>query len=499
MAFVRATVRDFRYTRRSSSLPTHPGRLTSLCDIERFPPFPAVGRVYAETRLVGPGETATDGRARLDRLVDWMQAIAYADIIDAGLDGLVLWVVRRAELRVARFPRLGEVIEVRTSCSALGSRWAERRTSMPGVEASAVWVAIDPQTLRPARIDQLADVYGESAGDRRVRTGLTHPAPPADAASRPWPLRRSDLDVGGHVNNAAFLQALEEEDLQAPLTVEVEYHVPTHARTGRHPVGRRPPLAGHGRRHGARVLPRHERPSSMSAEMIDITTPDGVADAYRTGEGPGVLLLIDAFGLRPQIERMADRIAAQGYTVLAPNVFYRHQRGELLPGVDLRDPAQRDPALEIVFPLVRGLTPDMITSDAGPYLDQLPDGQAALTGYCMGGRLGWAIAASYGDRIAALGCFHTGGLVTDGEDSPHTRAGEIDAELYFGHADHDRGMTPENIAALDGALDNAGVNHTTEVYEGAQHGYTMADTAAYSEAAAERHFTNLFALLGRTL
>jgi acyl-ACP thioesterase len=201
--------------------------LTSLCGIERFPPFPAVGRVYAETRRVGPGDTAPDGRARLDRLVDWMQAIAHADVIDAGLDGLVLWVVRSAELRVERFPRLGENVEVRTSCSALASRWAERRTSMPGVEANALWVAIDPQTLRPARIDALAELYGESAGDRRVRTALKHPAPPPDAARRPWPLRRTDLDVGGHVNNAAYWQALEEEaDLAAPLTVEIEHHVP---------------------------------------------------------------------------------------------------------------------------------------------------------------------------------------------------------------------------------------------------------------------------------
>jgi carboxymethylenebutenolidase len=235
----------------------------------------------------------------------------------------------------------------------------------------------------------------------------------------------------------------------------------------------------------------------MSGSMVDITTADGVADAYVVGEGPGVLLLIDAFGLRPQIEHMADRIAGHGYTVLAPNVFYRAQRGELLPGVDLHDPAARGPAFEKVMPLVRALTPDLIARDAPAYLDRLPQGEAALTGYCMGGRLGWAIAASYPDRVAALGCFHTGGLVTDGDTSPHLRAGELDTEIYFGHADHDRSMTADNIATLDAALDAAGVKHTTEVYEGAQHGYTMADTASYSEAAAERHYTNLFALLER--
>lgn len=60
-------------------------------------------------------------------------------------------------------------------------------------------------------------------------------------------------------------------------------------------------------------------------------------------------------------------------------------------------------------------------------------------------------------------------------------------------------MTPEQIAVLDEALDDAGVPHVTEVYEGAMHGYTMGDTPSYSEAAAQRHFEALFGLLERTL
>jgi acyl-ACP thioesterase len=154
-------------------------------------------------------------------------------VVDAGLDGVVLWVVRRGALDVARFPRLGEQVEVRTACSALGARWAERRTTITGAqggraEAVALWVAIDPRTLRPARIDHMAGVYGESAGDRRVRTGLTHSPPPADAAARPWRWRRADLDVGGPVNNAAYWQAIEEELLAEPeaLYAEVEHRAP---------------------------------------------------------------------------------------------------------------------------------------------------------------------------------------------------------------------------------------------------------------------------------
>ena len=242
----------------------------------------------------------------------------------------------------------------------------------------------------------------------------------------------------------------------------------------------------------------------MSATTIDIPTADGVADAYLARPDdenghPGVLLLVDAYGLRPQIERMADRIAAQGFDVLAPNVFYRAGRAPLLTDVDLKDPAQRGPVLERVMVLARSLTRETIAADAAAYLDVLGDRPVGLTGYCMGGRLGWRIAVAHAERVAALGCFHTGGLVTDGDDSPHLRAGDLRAELYLGHADNDRSMTPEQIATLDAALDAAGVRHRTEVYRGAQHGYTMADTAAYDEAAAERHFTELFALLDRTV
>src|SRR4051794_7883691 len=147
--------------------------------------FPTNGRSFSERRLVGPGDTAVDGRARLDAIVNWLQAVAYADVIDAGLQDLVLWVVRRVKLRVERFPQLGEYIEVTTACSALASRWAERRTRLPGVEAVALWVAVDPKTLRPARIDALADVYGESAGD--PRGGGRPRAPPAPARPPPAP------------------------------------------------------------------------------------------------------------------------------------------------------------------------------------------------------------------------------------------------------------------------------------------------------------------------
>src|SRR3954454_13273600 len=95
----------------------------------------------------------------------------------------------------------------------------------------------------------------------------------------------------------------------------------------------------------------------MASSTVDITTPDGVADAYfaspdGAGDHPGVLLIMDAFGLRPRIEEMADRIAAQGYVVLAPNVFYRAGRTPLFDVPDLTDADARAAFFEQIRPLM---------------------------------------------------------------------------------------------------------------------------------------------------
>ena len=244
----------------------------------------------------------------------------------------------------------------------------------------------------------------------------------------------------------------------------------------------------------------------MATTELEVTTPDGTADAVLArpdGEPRGaVLFVMDAFGLRPRITEMAERIAGEGYVVLAPNVFYRGGHAPVLPVPDLQDPDERAAFFKQVRPFIDRLDADAARADGGAYLDALAaeaPGPAAITGYCMGARFGFRIAAAHPDRVAALGGFHAGGLATDAPDSPHRAAGDVAAELYFGHADQDPSMTAEQIATLDEALDEAGVRHRTEVYAGASHGYSMSDTAVYDEAATKRHFRELLALLERTL
>ena len=124
--------------------------------------------------------------------------------------------MRRARIDIAQMPQLGERVELRTWCSGIGQRTAERRTALQGdgggaVEAVAVWAHLDPATGAPGRLsERFHEVYGPSAGPGRPDHRLRHPAPPDDAPRLPWTFRAADVDVAGHVNNAVYWEALEE-------------------------------------------------------------------------------------------------------------------------------------------------------------------------------------------------------------------------------------------------------------------------------------------------
>jgi acyl-ACP thioesterase len=178
---------------------------------------PAGGRVFHHPAAVGLADVTPSGRARLDAIARWLQDAAWADLLDTGIEDEGVWIVRRLELRVAAAPRFGEALEIATFCSGTGPLWAERRSTIRGegdsvVEAAALWVHLSRDGLHPRPIPpDFAAVYGEAATRRRVRARLRHPPPPAGAPTRPWAFRAADLDMAGHVNNAAYWAAIEEE------------------------------------------------------------------------------------------------------------------------------------------------------------------------------------------------------------------------------------------------------------------------------------------------
>jgi acyl-ACP thioesterase len=134
---------------------------------------------------------------------------------------------------VRDYPGFGQRVGLRTFCSATGPRWAERTTTLAGpdgdlMQARAVWVAVTRTEGRPCPLGAAFHrLYGPSAGGRHVSARLSHPAPPQDGGGQPWPLRATDIDPAGHVNNSIHWAAV--EDVLAgragpPATAELEYH-----------------------------------------------------------------------------------------------------------------------------------------------------------------------------------------------------------------------------------------------------------------------------------
>lgn len=245
--------------------------------------------------------------------------------------------------------------------------------------------------------------------------------------------------------------------------------------------------------------------ANAQAQVIEkdvaIKTPDGTCDAAffhpPTGAHAAVLVWADAFGLRPGLRELGKRLAAEGYSVLVPNPFYRAAKA---PVVEMPPDFARDRAK--ITPLMATVTAaGAAERDAAAYIAWL-DAQAQVDkskkigtqGYCMGGALIMKTAAAVPNRVGAAASFHGGGLTTANPDSPHLLIPKMKARLYFGIAVNDDAQQPESKTILRTACDAAKMNAEIEVYAQAQHGWCMADTTAYHRESAEKAWAKLLAL-----
>jgi carboxymethylenebutenolidase len=243
----------------------------------------------------------------------------------------------------------------------------------------------------------------------------------------------------------------------------------------------------------------------MKEEEIEVPTADGTADAVffhaADGRGPGVIFLPDGIGTRPSQRQMAARIAAEGYNVLLPNIYYRTARAPFFSEkVDFTDERTKARFAE----LTSAVSPDAMERDGSAYVDyvasraEVSDGPMGVVGFCFTGAFALRTAAARPDRIAAAASFHGGRLYKDDPSSPHLLLPRIRARLYFGHARDDGSMPAEAIARLEAALAESGLAYESETYN-ARHGWTVPDSAAYDEPEAERAFGKLRALFAATL
>jgi acyl-ACP thioesterase len=191
--------------------------------------------VLEGARKVRLGDVGPKGRLRLDAVARYAQDASADDTADVALPDAESWVVRRTVIEVRTAPRYLEPLTSATWCAGIGSHYAERRVEMIGerggrVDVATVWVHVDHASGRPRKLAASFDeLYGAAAGGRRIKARLLHPGPPVAPSERwPWPLRATDVDVLGHVNNAACWEVVEEAlaarpHLRVPLRAELEH------------------------------------------------------------------------------------------------------------------------------------------------------------------------------------------------------------------------------------------------------------------------------------
>lgn len=199
--------------------------------------FPEQGRRFTSSSRVRFADTGPGRRLRLDALARLVQDAGTEDLADAGMDPASPWVLRRVAVWVpGGWPILGDPVTVTTFCAGLAERWGERRSTVSSasgtIEVSAVWIFLDA-TGRPGRLSSdFVDIYAASAAGRKTSSRLHHPGPPDPGPGleeREWPLRSSDFDAFGHVNNAAWWMPIEDELARhqlIPRFAEVEFRSP---------------------------------------------------------------------------------------------------------------------------------------------------------------------------------------------------------------------------------------------------------------------------------
>ena len=245
----------------------------------------------------------------------------------------------------------------------------------------------------------------------------------------------------------------------------------------------------------------------MIEQTVEIATKDGATTTFivhpeRGGPFPIILFFMDAPAIREELRDMARRIAAVGYYVMLPNLYYRKGVMEMkdLPALAEAEARAR------MFEYMGSLTIPLVMDDADCLLDYAGRDAAAsrgavgTIGYCMSGQYAINAAARHPERITCAASLYGVQLVTDAPDSPHLAAQKAKAELYFACAEHDTWAPLEMVEALDASMKAEGVNAEVELYPGVHHGFAFPQRGAvYDKPAAERHWERLFSLFARNL
>lgn len=241
-------------------------------------------------------------------------------------------------------------------------------------------------------------------------------------------------------------------------------------------------------------------------ETIEVRTEDGICPTHvftpdaPKNDLPAIIMFMDAYGIRPAMFELGERLAAGGYCVALPDLYYRSgwTAADAVGLFAIKE--KREFWTANVLPTISAPN---IMRDMRAWISYLQsradvrEGGIGTTGYCLGGRLSLTAAGTFPDDVVAAASYHGGGLATDSPESPHRLAPKMKARIYVAGAKDDRGFDDAQKQRLEDALTAAHVEHKIETYD-AHHGWVPSDTAEHDEAATERHWVTTFELLDET-
>jgi carboxymethylenebutenolidase len=222
----------------------------------------------------------------------------------------------------------------------------------------------------------------------------------------------------------------------------------------------------------------------ISTTTIRLRTGDGEMKCHQAqprgqGKFPAVMVIMEAFGLNDHIKDVTERIAAEGYVAIAPDLYYRES-----PNVVGYDQLQE------AIGLMQRLDAEKVVVDLQHVIAHLKSqnfvngDRIGITGFCMGGTIAFVAACRFPTDIKAAVPFYGGSIADDSPTAPLNAAGDLQAPILCFFGEKDPYISPSQVQRLEDTLRALGKSHEIKVYAGADHGFFCDERASYHPEAA---------------
>ncbi|HEY2918428.1 MAG TPA: dienelactone hydrolase family protein [Candidatus Binatia bacterium] len=222
----------------------------------------------------------------------------------------------------------------------------------------------------------------------------------------------------------------------------------------------------------------------VTNSTVQLNTSDGKMEAYVAqpkagGTYPGVVVIQEAFGVNSHIKKVAERIAAEGYVAIAPDIFHREAE-RLIPYSEMPK----------AIATMQRVVDNKAMEDVGAAIAHLKSqsnvksGSIGVIGFCMGGRLTYLAAAHHNKDVKCVVPFYGGGI-SMGNPSPLSRTGEIKCPMYLFFGAKDPLIPLDQVNQIKAELTAKKVPFQMEIYPEPGHGFFCDDRGGYHEASAK--------------